>query len=139
MGKYSKYEFRKVDSRPWEIHPVWRGIGCAMMVLIPIMAYAGAVLLVRANLENRWVPVPQELTGWVNFAPLARLFPDMTPFLVGLGRIYYLDLLLTFALTLLGFGLLTTIYAFLHSASGGSRYGPTDAPPIKKSPRRNPR
>ena len=32
--------------RPWKVHPVWRGIGCFMAILIPIMAWAGAIVMI---------------------------------------------------------------------------------------------
>ena len=37
----------KAESRPWSVHPIWRGIGCLWLVLLPVMSYAGAYLLVR--------------------------------------------------------------------------------------------
>lgn len=27
---------------PWEVHPIWRGIGCVFMVLIPILSFGVA-------------------------------------------------------------------------------------------------
>ena len=50
MTSYDKYNPRaNMPSRPYRVHPIWRGIGCFMMVLIPVMSYAGAVLLVEEN------------------------------------------------------------------------------------------
>jgi hypothetical protein len=64
MGKFSKYSStRHIKERSYKIHPVWQGIGCIMMVLIPVMSYAGATLLVVANARNRWVPMPPEFYG----------------------------------------------------------------------------
>jgi hypothetical protein len=30
---------------PWTVHPIWRGIGCLLMILLPIIAYGLAELL----------------------------------------------------------------------------------------------
>jgi len=64
MGKFSKYDSPvKMKSKPYKIHPIWQGIGCLLLILIPIMSYAGGVLFVGANLRNKWVPMPPELYG----------------------------------------------------------------------------
>src|SRR4030043_251774 len=49
MG-FSSQKYRKErQERPWVIHPVWRGIGCALILLIPIMAWYAAVLFFQTN------------------------------------------------------------------------------------------
>lgn len=138
MGKYSKYE-RAKPARPWDVHPVWRGIGCVLLIITPIMAYAGAKTLVRENIKNQWIQLPADMGGWVDFSPVTRLLPLAQPFFNSLGRIYYLDIMLTIAFLVLGFGILTVFYSLLYGASGHSRYGPLDSPPIRRSPRRRPR
>jgi hypothetical protein len=62
MSKYSTYDRRPKQTEERElIHPIWRGIGFAMIVLIPLIAIAGAIELVRFNGVNHWVPIPPEL------------------------------------------------------------------------------
>jgi hypothetical protein len=135
MGKYSTYQVSKKE-RPWKIHPIWRGIGCAILVIVPILSYVGAVSFVRANFENRWIAVPSEIAGWINFAPIYQYVPFLRAFLASLGRIYYMDIIMTFMFMVIGFGLLTIVYSFLYNFTGVPRYGPTDSPPIRKSPRK---
>lgn len=125
MGKYDKFSSQsRMPDKPWEIHPIWRGIGCLMMVIIPIMSYAGAVLLVRLNQENNWVPVPRELAQTITLPMIGDI-----PNLFGV-------LIVTVLLMIVGFGLLTILYSILYSIVGPPRYGPLDAPPERRRPRR---
>jgi hypothetical protein len=125
MGKYDKFNPTvHAAERPWEIHPIWRGIGCLMGVLIPIIAYAASVLLVEANMTEGWVPAPFELIQTVEvpmIGPVEHLFAN---------------LIVTVLLSLVGFGLLTILYSILYSVVGPPRYGPLDAPPQKPRRRR---
>jgi len=124
MGKYDKFSRQSHQAeKPWSIHPVWRGIGCLMMLLIPIMAYAGSVLLVNANLEQGWFVMPGDLMREVDVP------------VIGPVDHLWANLLFTLALSLVGFALLTAIYAAVYQLVGPSRYGPLDAPPVRRQPR----
>lgn len=123
MAKYDKYNMRsRMAERPWKIHPIWRGIGCLLLILIPIMAYAGAVILVQANAEQHWLPMPRELTQTVEL-----------PILGGFKQFYAIAIV-TVLLIIIGYGLITFIYSLLYSAVGPPQLGPLDAPPIRRSP-----
>jgi amino acid permease len=125
MGKYDKYSMQsRAAQRPWTIHPVWRGIGCVMIVLIPFMAYAGAVLLVQANQEQNWFPVPRDLSQTVD-----------VPYLGSLDNLY-ITLLITLVLILVGYALITVIYTLVMNFIGPPRYGAMDAPPMRRSRKR---
>jgi hypothetical protein len=120
MSKYDKFSPRsRIEKRPWDIHPVWQGIGCVMMILIPIMAYAGAVLLVQENITQKWVPMPPEMLRTVQI-----------PNLTSVDHLYG-NLLVAALLAFLGFGLLFAIYSMVYSIVGPPRYGPLDAPPMR--------
>ncbi len=114
MSKYMKYESVRKEKKPQGPHPLWRGIGCVMMVLIPVVSYAGASLLVDANLRHRWLPLPRVLYG-----------PAAQPLL-------FAELAVGVILSLLGFVLLVVVYSFLNSILGPPRYGPMDAPPLRR-------
>lgn len=123
MGKYDKFSSQsRMAKKPWDIHPIWRGIGCLMMLLIPIMSYAGAVLLVQANQEQRWFVMPRELMGKISLP------------VIGPVEHLWANLLLTLALSLVGFALLTAVYALVFQLVGPDRYGPLDAPPERRRP-----
>ncbi len=123
MGRGNFFEQRKTMKRAG-IHPVWRGIGCVMLVLLPMMAYAGATLLVQADLSQGWYPVPAEMARPVNIPLLGSV-----PYL-------YANLTVAFVLLLIGYGLLVIVYSLIYRAAKPSRYGPYDAPPIRRRKRR---
>jgi len=126
MGKYDKFNPRaSAAQRPWEIHPIWQGIGCLLMVMIPVMAYAGAVLLVQANVSQGWVPISAELAQPVNI-------PN-----VGSFEYLFANLLVAAILAMLGFGVLVAIYSLVYRAVGPSRLGPLDADPIRRKTKRS--
>jgi hypothetical protein len=115
MGKFSQYETTvRKPKAPWKIHPIWQGIGCLMMLIIPGMSYAASVLLVEANLKNNWIPFPRELYG-----------PPGYPFLYG-------QLGVTVILSILGFLIFVIVYSLIYRMIGPPQLGPTDAPPIKR-------
>ena len=116
MTKYDPtYQTKSRRSIIPPVHPVWRGIGCFLLILLPIISFAGAKLLVQANGKQRWVQMPVELT---------RSFP-----LPMIGRVLYADLALTVILIVIGFAILTVGYAIVYRIIGIPRYGPLDSPP----------
>jgi len=118
VSKFTRFDATaQPKKRPWTIHPVWQGIGCLMMILIPLMSYAGAVLLVDANIQNRWFPIPQELIG-----------PPGQPLL-------YTQLGITVLFSMFGFIFLVIAYSILYRVTGPPKYGPTDAPPARRRKR----
>lgn len=115
MGKFSHYETTvRKPKAPWRIHPIWQGIGCLMMIIIPVISYAGSVLLVEANFKNRWLPFPREFYG-----------PPSNPLL-------YAEIGMTVLLSILGYLIFVIFYSLMYKALGPSKYGPTDAPPIRR-------
>lgn len=134
MGKYAKYGYKQIKPRRWKVHPIWRGIGLVLVILVPILSYSGAYLLVRENFKSQWFPIPADLMRSVNFAPLLRIIPELSGVVASFGRVYYIDLALTLLFIIVGFGFLTILYGLLYRSMGPSRYGPVDAEPIRKSP-----
>jgi hypothetical protein len=101
MTKYDPtYQPRSRRSIIPPVHPVWRGIGC---------------LLVQANSRQRWIQIPSELSGSF-IAPVV-------------GRIFYADLALAVILIVIGFAIITVVYAIIYRIIGIPRFGPLDSPP----------
>jgi hypothetical protein len=123
MGKYQPYEIPRNKSKSSSVHPIWRGIGCFLMILIPIMSYAAAELLIEQNNSTRWVAVPVELAKTVT-VPLLGDLPH-----------FYATLAVTILLMVLGFSILTVVFGFFWGAVGPPRYGPLDARPMRQSDR----
>ncbi|MGB9641134.1 MAG: hypothetical protein ACPL4H_09495, partial [Anaerolineales bacterium] len=107
MAKYTMYGRNlPPPPRPWNIHPIWRGIGCIMMLIIPIVSYAGAALLVEANLRAGWLPLPAELMGSV-YIPYFTSIPHL-----------FANLLVTVVLVFIGYGALMILYALIYRLVG---------------------
>ncbi len=126
------------DERPWKIHPVWRGIGCVLIIMIPILSYAGAVMVMKSN---PWIHLfPSSLfrpvvIRYVNVSLIDSVIGAINTILAGFGLIYgHVFFLLVFIF--IGFGVLSILYGFLYRAMGPPRYSRLDAPPIKKQKRR---
>lgn len=121
MTKYTQYSPRgRTPARPWKVHPIWRGIGCVMMILIPLIAFAGAVWIVQENLKQGWMPVPAEFARAITI-PMLGSYPYLLAYL-----------LVTVVLSLIGFGVFTALYSLIYSLLGPSQYGPLDSPPLRR-------
>src|SRR5918996_4684 len=57
MGKYTTHSRQRPKPRNVGVHPVMRGIGCIMMVVVPILAYGIALLLIDYGTQHGW-PIP---------------------------------------------------------------------------------
>jgi len=109
-GNYSNNPKIKNDDK--QAHPIWRGVGFGLMVILPIISYATALILISMNTTERWIPIPRDL-----------IVRNKDPLIL-------IKLVLTLML-MAGFAIiLTTIFQILYSIFGPSRYGPTDVPPV---------
>jgi len=113
-----------MKKRPWKVHPIWRGIGCIMIVIVPILSYIGAVLLVEMNIEQSWVPSPAVLMQGVTIP----IFDVTVPHL-------YANLVASGVLILISYAGLMVLYALVYSIVGPSKLGPLDAEPVRRPPR----
>jgi hypothetical protein len=132
MGRYTSYQKQKEKVKRDEVHPVMRGIGCILLVLVPIIAYGTAVYLVDYGVRSGW-PIP---IGWLGTVEL----PPLLLRLGGLAVIWnYLqaqnnltaNLVFAFTITIVIFGILSILYGFMYRLFGPPEYGPTDEPPIR--------
>jgi hypothetical protein len=130
MGRY-RDTIKEVDRKAAGPHPIWRGIGCLIIVLVPILSFAAAsvtmpVLFNRGLVPKQLLFTPETPT-WLWYAPVvAQTFQ----FLFGRYAIFA-TLILTFVYILVLGGLFSVIYAAMYRTVAPSRYGPMDAPPPK--------
>jgi hypothetical protein len=116
MGRFNKnMSQERSKPRPWQIHPVWQGIGCLLVVIVPVMSFISAYLINRENFKQGWVSLPPEMLK-------SFIIPN-------LGSIYVVDIILTLLIIFLGFGLLSVIYSIIYRLIGPPRYSPLDAQP----------
>ena len=137
MGRYRRIE-RASEKRPWKVHPLWRGIGCVLILMIPIMAYAGAIEFWKANQAHQWFTFPPFMSKAISISFL-KYIPVLDQMINPvLQRALYGHLVFMLIFMVLGFGLLSMVYASLYRFIGPPRYGAYDAPPVR-APRRRPR
>lgn len=132
MGKYTSYSRPKPKPRNLGVHPVMRGIGCIMIVVVPIVAYGLAILLVNYGATRGW-PIPRDWYGPPSFPDLLWSIQGLRPILQFLEAQNNLqaNLIFTFVLIVLIGGLMSMIYGYVYTLFGPPRYGPQDAPPIR--------
>ena len=135
MGYSSGFQVSSQSKeRPWEIHPIWRGFGCVMLIIIPIISYAAASILIEMNWEQKWgFPVPRDMAKTVPIdipSPVSSI-PSIHWDVAHL----YGNLVLGAVLMLIGFGLLMVFYAVLYGIMAPSQRGPLDAEPVRKTPK----
>jgi hypothetical protein len=134
MGHSQSFQISPQDKqRPWDVHPIWRGFGCLMMLVIPVMAYAGATILIDLNTDLGWgFPVPVEMAKTVDInIPIP--IPDVPDIQWSIPH-FYGNLLLGAVLMFIGFGLLMLFYTLIYSMMGPSTRGPLDADPVRSRP-----
>ena len=61
MSKYKKP--KAIEEK--KIHPIWRGIGCILALILPVLSYFLSIELVNYGLANEW-PIPRELLGYIH-------------------------------------------------------------------------
>lgn len=133
MTKYSSYN-QRVEPKPEHPHAIWRGIGCLMIVIVPIMSYGLAAITANIAFAQNW-PLPYQLLGRPVTPSFLWSLPGLVPILAAIESIDNLYLLL--ALTLLYIVVLGAIisfgYALVYQIAGPPRLGPLDVerPDIK--------
>lgn len=116
MTKYEPpYARSRRGIRELSVHPIWRGIGCLLLVTLPIIAFAGAKLVVQANFRQRWVDLPRELV-------ISYSVPVI-------GRVFLADLAVMALLVVVVFALGTVAYALIYRLLGPPYRGPLESPP----------
>ena len=128
MSKYRTYE-RKAPPNRNEPHPIWRGIGCLIMLIVPVLSFGISTILVQMA-PSLGIQLPVKLLG----RPFMPDFMFQVPGLVGiLNWIQSLDnlyaiLVGTFSVTVILASLLALGYATIYRFIGPPRYSSLDAP-----------
>ena len=107
MSDFFEKEKREKSREP---HPVWRGIGLAMMIFIPIMSFAASDILLQAARRNGMIMPPQFQAPPTNI-PVYGPVADLKAVLV-----------VGFVIMLILFGFFTIINAAMYSGSKKSTY-----------------
>jgi len=119
--RYSRYKRPREVKERFQVHAIWRGIGCILFIILPIMAYALGDILMREGFIQQYLRIPR-----IFMQPLDLDFIGL-PTLQNFGG----TLLLAIAITFILYAGVFMIYSLVYRIFGPSRLGPTDAPPVK--------
>ena len=113
MG-FQTNRYKKADVKKAGIHPIWRGIGCIMLILIPVISYLGSLVFLQYGPKYG-------LTGWITRDILVE---GSDPYL-------YVKIGITIVISLVFFLIFMMITFIMNKLFGAPAYGPLDAPPEK--------
>jgi hypothetical protein len=133
-----KYQFKKKELvRPYKIHPVWRGIGFLIMIIVPVMAWAGAAVLVEIAYKQGWAFM-REMSPTLKLPDVFYDLPGISTIANRISSVPNLPALLLFFLALLIVltGVMSFIYSVVYRIIGPPRYTPLDAPAPKTRAKR---
>ncbi len=132
MTKYDAYNRRRQARKPEKPHPIWRGIGCLIIIIVPLISLAAAKVIIDYGLVQGW-PIPYQLLGNPilpdSFYEIPLLILLLAPVTHWTNLYAYLSLSLL--LIMIFGGILTFLYAFTYRFVGPPRWGPQDVPPPK--------
>ncbi|BCY18851.1 MAG: hypothetical protein GYA12_13805 [Chloroflexi bacterium] len=111
MGKYESYNAHKPKPKKREIHPIWRGVGFILIILIPALSYVGSLLFLEENSKNGWFPIPRDLIS-----------PYVEP-------MFYIKIILTIVFMFIFYAIFLFITALITRVIAPPRYGVYDVPP----------
>ncbi|HAX69063.1 MAG TPA: hypothetical protein PK152_16350 [Anaerolineales bacterium] len=129
MSKYQSSVVKRTKTRNSEPHFAWRGIGCLMMIVIPIISIAAAVETINFGLENGWA-IPFQLLGTPRYPDF---FYRSSGLMLVLSPITAIKHFYAYAATSLIYmiflgGIISVIYSIVYRLAGPSRENPLDVP-----------
>jgi len=114
----SKHKVYRTETPPkpskLPLHPIWRGIGCILLIFIPLLSYLVASSLIKNQQNIPWLVIPQDL-----------VFSQFRDSLIVVKLMYA-------GILVLAIGAVLALVTFvLNRIFGPSRFGPHDIPPEK--------
>src|SRR3989304_4916854 len=113
MTKYESFNRRRA-SKPRAVnpHPIWNGIGCLMLIIVPVIAFGLAVITLDAAVEKEW-PLPAQFLGYIRLPRFLYSSQVLVPVLDAITGIEYLYGYLAFTLfyTIIFGGIMSFVYA----------------------------
>ncbi|HTX91473.1 MAG TPA: hypothetical protein VMC09_09665 [Anaerolineales bacterium] len=129
MGKYNKYQ-QKSKERPG-MNPIWRGIGCLLIVIVPLLSYGLTALIIPPLLASGIVPY--QILGRVQFPQWAYrtiVIRDFANFVSSLDNLW-LWVIGIFVILVLLTGIFSILYSAIFQIIGPPRYTSQDAVPTR--------
>ena len=117
--RYSKYR-RDEKSEVKQTNPIWRGIGCLLLIIVPIVSFAISNLLFTSRIIQQYIALPPALARSLTLPGTEATVP-----------FFYGSLALSLAISIAILAIFFIVYSFLYRILGPSPYGPTDVPPVR--------
>ncbi len=121
---------KAMNDQTSQTHVIWRGIGCLLMLIIPVMAFVLASVTVSLALTSGW-PLPYQLLGNPVMPAVLwnlHMLDPLLGFIQSQANLYAI-LAFTVLYIVIMSAVITLLYAIVYRIVGPSRYGPLDAPP----------
>ncbi|MEW5939284.1 MAG: hypothetical protein AB1750_06470 [Chloroflexota bacterium] len=130
MGKYGATYQKATPRRSNEPHPIWRGIGCLIMLIVPAISFALSMATVQYA-TRRGIQLPPSLTGYPVMPEFLFKVPGLVRILTWIEAQYnlYAYLAITFFFMVLVAGVIALLYALIYRISAPPRFSGYDAPP----------
>ncbi len=61
MPKHTIFNRRVAKEPAPAVHPIWRGIGCILIIVIPAISYLITSILINNQTTISWFDIPQDL------------------------------------------------------------------------------
>ncbi len=137
MTKYTAMSARRAVNQQPQVDPIWRGVGCIMMVVVPVISFLLAALTVNLAVAQDW-PMPYQLMGYPVMPPLLMKSDALVPVMMFIQaqQNLYAILLITLAYIVVIGAIVSFIYSFVYRYVGPPRYGPLDAEPDRRRVKR---
>lgn len=106
-----------------------RGIGCILMILVPVLSYGIALLLVQRGIGAQIIP--PAWYGYMTFPAYLSRLSGINLIINFLSGIRALPAILTWTVVTMVVtgGIISVIFGYIYEVFGPPKYGPTDAPP----------
>ena len=128
MGKYrSNVKGQSMPSRN-VVNPYMRGIGCLLMLIVPVFSYLAGYELAKQRFGIQVLPAAWY--GYMTFPPAISNFRGLSFIAAKLSSIEFLPA--TWALAVIVAvvvgGILSIIFGYMYSVFAPSKHGPFDVP-----------
>ena len=134
MPRGQVYQRKQVEKK--QANPIWRGVGCIVMVCVPLITYGLTLLITPLILKSGYAP--GEILGRVKFAEWVYHVPILATialFIAGIDNLW-LNAFVFIVIIVLLMGIASVVFTSVLQFGGPPRYGEKDAPPprVKAKP-----
>ncbi len=132
MTKYTVASRRRPMNEKEQVAPIWRGIGCIMFIVVPLLSLGAAYAVVQIAVAANW-PMPYQIMGYPVLPALLSKSDALVPIVLwieGIQNLYAILILTVLFIVAIG-ALVSWLYSVVYKIVGPPRYGPLDAPPTK--------